>query len=146
MCIAGLCGVQKCTLLSVQKVCIHLSGRCFLISVQYKCLCTFLTDNHTQYFVGFVFDRPDNLQSPPSGLTRGTSIVIHASYGFTLRRHLTHLFGHLQQKKLPSLWPPDTNTRTQWRASERMWLKQNNSFYPSHGWFSAHNCSPNPVS
>ena len=52
------------------------------------------------------------------------------------------------KRKLPCLWAP-RRVRTNTMTCQRMWLKQNNSFHPCHGWCcettTAEHSPPNPV-
>lgn len=109
--ISGLCSVQ--ILLRMFKKCVFTCTlRHILISAQDKHLCTFLTMYLKITPKTLVF-WTDNLQSPPAGLTRGTSIVIHARYGFMPHQHLAHLFGHFFPPLQP---PPDINACTHWQS------------------------------
>lgn len=63
-------------------------------------------------------------------------LLLHMPSTFHTSQHLTHLFDHFQKKekkKFPVCGPlSQTHAHI---VCQRMWLKHNNSFYLSHGWF-----------
>lgn len=136
---------------SVKKVCIQLHGRCFLISIsRYECSCAFLTvcSQSRPGFCCYCIQQTRQLTATSLGADAWHFYCHACQVQFHASQHLTHLFGHFQQKKKGQkkslVCGPPTQTHAHDDVCQRMWLKQNNSFDSSHGWFCVHNCSALP--
>lgn len=147
MCFACLFGAKSAFFFTILEACIHLYEWCFSTSVQDKCLCTFLTvclQSHPRFCCSSI---QQTRQHTYSHLPQGWRVALLLSHMPSMVSHFTtpdSPVWPLSVKRTPLSVAPPTQMHAHIDVCERMWLEQNNSFYPRHTQFCIHNRSAFP--